>query len=264
MYDQLDQLRDKFHSFDQIIHCVHAASADKIGTRSSSHFSALSWWPAHRCVRVRRVRVVGRVVSNCNCCRAPVPAEGEGLPRHHQALLLAAHRAGDHEGPLAREAPVGQAGYSNLEVFLRSPPLRPNCALTATRRLASAAAPAGAVPPFAGRHPPITAGGRHQGHGRRPPAGVPHRAALHGNASVTPPTSPYGEKKRLNLIDHSAAVARLCRGRHGAHRGEEAAQLDPQVGRGRAPRRGAGLLRVSSRYGTNVSIFSSLLLIIHK
>jgi hypothetical protein len=58
-------------------------------------------------------------------------------------------------------------------------------------------------------------------------------------------------EKRLNvvgLIDQSAAVARLCRGRHGAHRGEEAAQLDPQVGRGRAPRRGAGLLRVSSRY----------------
>ncbi|ELR21302.1 enoylCoA hydratase/isomerase family domain containing protein [Acanthamoeba castellanii str. Neff] len=30
MYDQLDQLRDKFHSFDQIIHCVHSSAADKI------------------------------------------------------------------------------------------------------------------------------------------------------------------------------------------------------------------------------------------
>jgi hypothetical protein len=57
MYDQLDQLRDKFHSFDQIIHCVHSSAADKIGTHSSSHFSALAWWPAHRRV-VGRVRVV--------------------------------------------------------------------------------------------------------------------------------------------------------------------------------------------------------------
>jgi hypothetical protein len=93
---------------------------------------------------------------------------------------------------------LGQAGYPSnfnfnfsLVKFSALSPLRSNCALTATRRLASAAAPAGAVPPLAGRHPPITAGGRHQGHGRRPPARVPHRAALHGTPRHTSHYPPY-------------------------------------------------------------------------
>jgi hypothetical protein len=94
--------------------------------------------------------------------------------------------------------------------------------------LCSVGAFEGAVPSLAGRHSPSSPGGLHQGHGRRPSSRVPHRPALHGsspqrNGNASLLWAP------LTLSTITTADARLCRGRHGAHFGEEEAKLEPHV-----------------------------------